>query len=57
MGLIVHFAEHGLIHGDFNEFNIMISPVPKRTSARAAGRYVGRLTLFCGALDGARHRD
>lgn len=22
--LIVRFAEHGLIHGDFNEFNLMI---------------------------------
>ncbi|EGD72953.1 atypical/RIO/RIO2 protein kinase [Salpingoeca rosetta] len=25
MALIVQFAEHGLIHGDFNEFNLMIS--------------------------------
>lgn len=23
MNLIVRFAEHGLIHGDFNEFNIL----------------------------------
>lgn len=25
MNLIVRLAEYGLIHGDFNEFNIMIS--------------------------------
>lgn len=25
MNLIVRFAQHGVIHGDFNEFNIMIS--------------------------------
>lgn len=25
MNLIVLFAEHGVIHGDFNEFNIMIT--------------------------------
>lgn len=25
MNLIVKFAEHGLIHGDFNEFNILLS--------------------------------
>lgn len=25
MELIDRFAEHGLIHGDFNEFNIMIN--------------------------------
>lgn len=24
MNLIVRFAQHGVIHGDFNEFNIMI---------------------------------
>lgn len=24
MNVIVLFAEHGVIHGDFNEFNIMI---------------------------------
>lgn len=24
MGLIVELAKHGLIHGDFNEFNILI---------------------------------
>ena len=24
MDLIVRFAEYGLIHGDFNEFNIML---------------------------------
>jgi len=25
MGLIIKLAEHGLVHGDFNEFNLMIS--------------------------------
>jgi RIO kinase 2 len=25
MKLIVKLAEHGLIHGDFNEFNLLIS--------------------------------
>lgn len=25
MNLIVRFAQHGVIHGDFNEFNIMIN--------------------------------
>jgi len=25
MELIVRLANHGLIHGDFNEFNLMIS--------------------------------
>ena len=25
LGLVVRFAEHGLIHCDFNEFNIMVS--------------------------------
>ena len=25
MALIVRFAEHGLIHGDFNEFNLLVS--------------------------------
>ena len=25
MDLIVHLADHGLIHGDFNEFNLMVS--------------------------------
>lgn len=24
IGLVVHLAEHGLIHCDFNEFNIMV---------------------------------
>jgi RIO kinase 2 len=29
LGLIVRLAEHGLIHCDFNEFNIMVSlPFP-----------------------------
>ena len=23
--LIIQFAEHGLVHGDFNEFNLMIN--------------------------------
>ena len=23
--LIIDFAEHGLVHGDFNEFNLMIN--------------------------------
>jgi RIO kinase 2 len=23
--LIMQFAEHGLVHGDFNEFNLMIN--------------------------------
>ena len=27
MALIVQLGEHGLIHGDFNEFNLMINPV------------------------------
>jgi len=25
MGLIIRLAEHGLVHGDFNEFNLMIN--------------------------------
>lgn len=25
MNLIVHFADSGVIHGDFNEFNIMLT--------------------------------
>lgn len=25
MELIMQFAEHGLVHGDFNEFNLMIN--------------------------------
>ena len=25
MNLIVRLAEHGLIHGDFNEFNLMVN--------------------------------
>jgi len=31
MELIIRFGTHGLIHGDFNEFNIMISDVGKIT--------------------------
>ena len=27
MGIIVKLASHGLIHGDFNEFNILVSDV------------------------------
>jgi RIO kinase 2 len=23
--MIIRFAEHGLVHGDFNEFNLMVS--------------------------------
>jgi len=29
MNLIVRFAQHGVIHGDFNEFNIMINSEEK----------------------------
>lgn len=29
MNLIVRFAQHGVIHGDFNEFNIMINDEEK----------------------------
>lgn len=32
MAILVQFAEHGLIHGDFNEFNLMVSPVSKGQS-------------------------
>ncbi|KAH7349279.1 serine/threonine-protein kinase RIO2 [Plectosphaerella cucumerina] len=33
MGEIMHFAKHGLIHGDFNEFNILIKEhVSKETN-------------------------
>mgnify|MGYP001373357584 CR=1 FL=1 len=26
MGMIVQLGEHGLIHSDFNEFNLMLDP-------------------------------
>lgn len=29
MNLIVRFAQYGVIHGDFNEFNIMINSEEK----------------------------
>lgn len=28
MGLVVKLAEHGLIHCDFNEFNLLVSASP-----------------------------
>ena len=31
MNLIIKFTEHGLVHGDFNEFNILISKHEKVT--------------------------
>lgn len=31
MGLIIKLAEHGLVHGDFNEFNLMIDDESKVT--------------------------
>jgi len=31
MGLIIKLAEHGLVHGDFNEFNLMINDDEKLT--------------------------
>ena len=31
MGLVIKLAEHGLIHGDFNEFNLMIDDDSKVT--------------------------
>jgi RIO-like serine/threonine protein kinase len=30
MNMIVRLAEHGLIHGDFNEFNLMFDPIRQR---------------------------
>ncbi|KAK3379956.1 Rio2, N-terminal-domain-containing protein [Lasiosphaeria ovina] len=40
IGLILRFAKHGLIHGDFNEFNILIKeerPVPE-TESKGKGK-------------------
>ena len=31
MGLVIRLAENGLIHGDFNEFNLMIDDDEKIT--------------------------
>lgn len=31
MALIIRLAEHGLVHGDFNEFNLMIDDDEKVT--------------------------
>ena len=31
MDLIVRLAQHGLVHGDFNEFNMMIDDDEKLT--------------------------
>jgi RIO kinase 2 len=31
MDLIIRLAEHGLVHGDFNEFNLMIDDDEKIT--------------------------
>ena len=31
MGMIIKLAEHGLVHGDFNEFNLMIDDDSKIT--------------------------
>lgn len=39
LGLIVRLAEHGLIHCDFNEFNIMVTPSYFIILARVAREY------------------
>lgn len=41
---ILHFARHGLIHGDFNEFNILIKEIPTKET-NEAGEEEETLTL------------
>lgn len=39
MAILVQFAEHGLIHGDFNEFNLMVSPVSKHACSKVVEQH------------------
>lgn len=31
LGIMIRLAEHGLVHGDFNEFNLLINDEEKIT--------------------------
>jgi RIO kinase 2 len=50
MDIIVRLAEHGLIHGDFNEFNIILSDDQKTATFIDFPQMVCHIHLLCYVL-------